>query len=146
MKLRHLTTSALALILISGCGDDDGTGVEPDEIAGTWTATSLVFTQVATPMATADPVVDGGAVVTLVFDADGTYTFSFVLAPDPDDTEAGAYAVSGSTLTLTPTGETAETLTISRDGDTMTLTGSDTFEFDPLLGEEAATMVITLTR
>ena len=43
MKLKHLTTSALALILIAGCGDDDGVGVEPDDIAGTWTATSMLF-------------------------------------------------------------------------------------------------------
>ena len=79
MKLRHLTISTLALILMTGCGDDDGMGTDPDDIAGTWTATSMVFTEVAAPNATVDLVVDEGAVLILVLSSDETYAFSFVL-------------------------------------------------------------------
>ena len=145
MELKHLTTSALALILMAGCGDDNGTGVEPDDIAGTWTATAVVFTQTAAPMESVDLVTAEQATVTLVLGTDATYTFTFT-SPMENETDTGAYTVSGSTLTLNPTGGITETFTIVRNGDSMTLTGADTFEFDEQVGEEAATLVVTLTR
>ncbi len=146
MQLRNLTVPTLALVLMTGCGD--ATGVEPDDIAGTWRATSAVFTQVSDPTMTADPVVDDGAVVTLALGSNLNYTFSSVLAPE-SDTESGTFEVTGSTLTLTPSPPTAEpeqTFTIVRDGDSMTMTGTDTYEFDPQVGEEVATLVVTLVR
>ena len=144
MKLRHLTTSALALMLMAGC-DDSGTGVEPDDIAGTWSATAIVFTQTAAPNESVDLVTAEQATVTLVLGADATYTFTFT-SPMETETETGTYTVSGSTLTLNPTEGEAETFTIVRNGDSMTLTGADTFEFDEQAGEEAATLVVTVTR
>ena len=144
MKKRHLISSAVALVLMTACGD--ATGVEPDDLAGTWTATSMVFTSTADPTLSVD-IVPLGASLSFVLGADGSYSFTFVLPGEPSDNEAGAYTVTGTNFNLSPTGTgSPETLTISRDGDTMTLTGSDTFEFDVLVGEEPATMVITLTR
>ena len=143
MKLRHLTP-ALALILMTACGDDS-TGVEPDDLAGTWTATAMVFTQTASPNQVVD-VVPLGAGLTLVLGADASYTVTFVFPPDPDEVETGAYTVTGTNLNLSPTGTgSPETFTISRDGNTMTLTLADFFDFTEGV-EEAATMVITLTR
>ncbi len=144
MKLRHLTTATLALILMTGCGDDGGTGVDPDDIAGTWTATSMLFTQVAAPNATYDIIVEDVATLVVVFNAAGTYTFTFTFPPQPDENETGTYSVSGNTLTSTPTGGVAETTEISRNGDTMTLTDDDDWDFGA--GDEPATLVITLTR
>ena len=78
----------------------------------------MVLTSVANTTLSVDLVAQDGAVVTLVLLADATYTFTFSSALEPTENEAGAY----------------------------TVTGTDTFEFDPLVGEEAATMVITLRR
>ncbi len=49
-------------------------------------------------------------------------------------------------FTITPTGEAAETFGLVRDGDVMTLTGDDTFDFNDDQTETPATLVITLTR
>ncbi len=150
MKLRHLTTSAVALILMAACteltGVDETTGVQPDALAGTWTATSMVLTSVANSTLSVDLVAQDGAVVTLVLGADGTYTFTFVSDVEPTENETGIYTVSGSTLTIDPTGTKGqEAFTISRTGDTMTMTGADDYDFTPNVFVDVV-MVITLTR
>ena len=74
MKHRNLTISTLAaLILMSACTEGEGTGVEPDHLAGTWTSTSFVLTSVANPSMSMDLVAEEGAALTLVLGADGTY-------------------------------------------------------------------------
>ena len=65
MKHRNLIISTLALILMAGCTDSVATGVEPDDLAGIWTAQSLVCTSVEGSMVSADEVAEG-ALVTLV--------------------------------------------------------------------------------
>lgn len=147
MKLKHLTTAAMALIVMSACTEGAGVGLEPNELAGTWVASSMVFTSVADNTLSVDVVAAEAAVVTLVLGVDGTYTFSFVSSLETDQ-EAGDYTVSGNTLTVTPTtpaGLDAESMTISRNGDSMTLTLADFFDFVDGV-EEAATLVITLAR
>ena len=144
MKLRHLTIPALALTLMGACTDDGVTGVEPDDLAGTWTATAIVFSSVADPNTSVD-VVPEGAALTLVLSADGTYSFVSVFPGEPDEDETGTYTVSGDVMTITPTGMDPETFAVSRDGDTMTLTDSDTFDFGQGV-EEDALLVITLVR
>ncbi len=131
-----------ALILIAGC-DDAATGLDTDDIAGTWTATSIVFTQTADPMTVVDAV-DEGASLTLLLGTDESFTFTFT-SPEENEVDTGTYSVSGSTITLTGSTET-ETFAITRDEDTMTLTDDDVFEFDEQVGDEAATLVVTLTR
>ncbi len=147
MKLKHLTTAAMALILMSACTEGAGVGLEPDDLAGTWVASSMVFTSVADNTMSVDIVVAESAVVTLVLGADGTYTFSFVSSVEVEE-ESGTYTVSGSILTilsLLPEVLDPESMTISRDGDNMTLTLADTFDFVDGV-EEDATLVITLAR
>ena len=147
MKLKHLTTAAMALILMSACTEGAGVGLEPDDLAGTWVASSMVFTSVANNEMSVDIVTAESDVVTLALGEDGTYTFSFVSSVEVED-ESGTYTVSGSTLTinaLLPEVLDAESMMISRDGDNMTLTLADFFEF--VDGhEEDATLVITLAR
>ena len=78
MNKRHLTISALALILMSACSD--ATGVLPEDLAGTWTAASLVFTSVENAELTAD-LVDEGAGMTLVLGRRGRVHSDFHHAP-----------------------------------------------------------------
>lgn len=144
MKLRHLTTGAMALILMSACSES--TGLEVDDIAGTWTATSMVFTSVADPLVSFDMVTEGAA-LTLTLSAEATYDFLFTFPLEEDEVEAGGYVVTGSTLALSPTGTgSPESFTIARNGDTMTLTSDDEFDFDENEVEEPAILVLTLTR
>ena len=145
MKLKHLTFSALALMLMSGCGDS--TGVEVDDLAGLWTASSVVFTSVADPAVSVD-IVTEGATVTLTLGADGSYTLVITDPVDPTETESGSYVAAGSTLTLSETGTgSPEPFTIVRSGDSMTLTDTnDDFDFNDDQAETDAILVITLSR
>ena len=149
MKLRNLTASAMALILMAACTEATGVGVEPDDLAGTWTSTSLILTSVADPTVSMDLVAEEGALVTLVLGADGTYTFTFVSNVEPTENETGTYTVSGSTMTVnpvTPAGLEPEVITIARVGDTLTLTLDDEIVFSAGSNAEAAVLVIVLTR
>jgi hypothetical protein len=138
---------------MAACSDATGTdatgtdtSTEPADLAGTWTATSFVLTSVANPATSVDLVAQDGAVVTLVLGADETYDFTYVSDVEPTENETGTYTVSGSTLTIDPTGTKGpEAFTISRAGDTMTLTGDDDYDFTPNVFVDVV-MVITLTR
>ena len=147
MKHRNLIISTLALILVAGCTDaTGGTGVEPDDLAGTWTSTSLILTSVANPSMLMDLVAEEGAAVTIVLGADGTYTFTFVSDVEPTENEIGIYTVAGNIMTITPTDGFVETIVILRDGNTMTMTLDEEIVFIDGTNAEAAVMVITLTR
>ena len=140
MKLRHLTTSALALIVMAAC-TDTSVGVEPNDLAGSWTSTSLVLTSVASPSMTMDLVAEEGALVTLVLGADGAYTFTFTSTVEPTENETGTYTVLGNTMTVTPVtpaGLEVEEITIVRVGDTLTLTLDDEVVFTDGGNAEAA--------
>ena len=147
MKHKHLTISALALILMAACTDaTGGTGVEPDDLAGTWTSTSLILTSVVNPSMSMDLVAEEGAAVTIVLRADGTYTFTFVSDVEPTENETGTYTVAANIMTITPTDGFEETIVILRDGNTMTMTLDDEIVFIDGTNAEAAVMVIVLTR
>ena len=151
MKLRHLTTSAVALILMAACTDATGVdhSVEPNDLAGTWTSTSFVLTSVANPSMTMDLVAEEGALLTLVLGADGAYTFTFTSTVEPTENETGTFTVSGNTMTVTPVtpdGLAPEEVGIVRVGDTLTLTLDDEVVFTDGGQAEAAVLVIVLTR
>jgi len=137
----------MALILMTAC--TDATGLAVDEIAGTWIASSMVFTSAADATVTAEMVADG-ATLTLVLGADNTFTLTLTELQEDDEVDTGTYTVVGSTLTISDSLEdTTDTFAIARDGDTMTLTILDEeFDFDdnPETPEDDATLVVTLSR
>jgi len=92
-------------------------------------------------------MVTEGAALTLTLSAAATYDFLFTFPMEDDEVESGSYVVTGNTLALSPTGTgSPESFTIARNGDTMTLTSDDEFDFDDDQVEEPAISVITLTR
>ena len=143
MKKRNSIRSALAIASI--IDDGDGKGVTRDDLAGTWNATSIVFTKTENPQESVD-VIPGGASMTLVLHAEGAYAITSVIPPaDPLDGDIGTYGVSASRLTLRSSDGSAEMFAIAREGDTMTLTLDDVFGFVEDV-EELISQVITLTR
>ena len=144
MKKSNLIISALALILMSACGD--ATGIEPDDLAGIWTAQSMVLTNTADATQTVDYMALGAS-TTLTFAADATYTWIFTDPGLAAETRTGSYSVVGTTLTLSESGTgSPEPFAAVRAGNTLTLTGVDTYDFDSDTVEEAATLTIVLTR
>ena len=136
--------------MMAACTDaTGGTGVEPDDLAGTWISTAMVMTSEADNTVSVDLVALEEAELTLVLEKGGTYTLTFVSNVEPTENETGTYTVSGNTMTVDPTGTKGpETMTISRDGNTMMLTMDDEFDFtdDGNSNPTAATLLITLTR
>lgn len=140
--LRRFGTVALAVGALS-C--ESATGVELEELAGTWTAQSAVFTAVADPAQTFGLVADGGTFA-LTFVADGSYSSVFTYQQE-NETIAGTFAVNESTLTLSETGQgSADDYEFTRNGNTLTLTSPDVWDFDDDGNDDQATIVITLIR
>ncbi len=83
--------------------------------------------------------------MTLTLSADDTFSWTFVFPGEPTESETGTYTVSGNTMTIIESTGYSETIGITRNGNTMTLTLDDVFDFNPGI-EEAATLVIGLTR
>ena len=146
MKLRHLITSALALILMSAC-TDGLVDVNVDEIVGTWNATSMVFTSDADSEVSVDLIAEG-ATLSVVLSAEGTYSL-LIQEPgfEPED-EGGTYSVDGAILTLDPNEfEEDDSFETVLNGNSLTLTSSDDeFDFNDDEIEEAASLEVRMSR
>ena len=120
--MKRIFTTALLCSSFIACGDS--TGIAPDDIDGTWTATSFMATNPANPAESEDFLAAGGS-FTITFRADGTFT-STTVEEGVTDTDTGTYTVSGSTITIAESGSGSPTPVVAtRDGNTMTLTWSD---------------------
>ncbi len=69
--MRKAIGSLLFAVALGACSDS--TGLEPDNLAGTWVASVWVFTNPANTSQTADLLALGGS-FSLVLNADGTFT------------------------------------------------------------------------
>jgi len=115
-------TSAILCAAIVACGES--TGVEPNDIEGTWTASSFTATNPANAAESEDFIGAGGS-FSITFRADGTYTLTTVEEGETD-TETGTYTVNGNSITIAETGSGSPTpVTATRDGNTMTFTWTD---------------------
>jgi hypothetical protein len=108
----------------SACGDS--TGLEPNDLAGTWVATVWELTNPANASQSMDMLAAGGS-LTIVFRSDGTFT-STILDPGETvpDVDTGTYEVVGNVVTIAESGSGSPTpFQAVRDGNTLTLTSSD---------------------
>ena len=145
--LRTLVAPLLAVTVVAGCGDSNGPGTEAtiNALAGTWNATSLVFTNNANSSETFDLIADGGS-FSITFTAAGGFSGSSTFEGDTD-TFSGTFEVQGSNLIISETGESGpETIAFTLSGNTLTLTLDDEFDFDDDGFDEPATLTITLQR
>ena len=126
---RSILRAAAALTLAGTVACNDSTGVQPEDLAGTWTATSAIFTSTANPPVSLD-LIAAGASLTATIQSSGAIS---ITTTEPvsgvSDTDNGTIAVSGTSVTLTIDGDVV-TGTITRDGDTLTLNLSSGVEFD----------------
>ncbi len=137
------------LLLAAALGAcSDSTGLEPNDLAGTWVASVGVFTNPANTSQTADIVALGGSFM-LVLSADGTFT-STIQEPGDDlpDIDTGTYEVVGSLITIAESGQGSPTeFQAVRDGDSMTLTTSEEeYDWNDDQVDDAANMRIVINR
>lgn len=132
--------AVLGVVGALACSDS----VAPADIAGTWNATSFVFTSVADPTTSVEAI-DFDISLSITFDAGGVITLR-ITEGGVTDTETGTYTINGSTFSITTNGDTS-TGTISRSGNTLTIqlnTGVE-FDFDDDGTDEPARVTIILT-
>ncbi len=136
---------ALALITLAACGDS--TGLEPDDVAGTWTATEWVLTNPLDASQTFDVLAAGGS-FSITFREDSTFTSTVTDPPDPADTDTGTFSFTTTTITVAETGQGSPTIyATERDGDTMTFTNTDAdHDWDDDGTDDDATERIVLAR
>ena len=141
---RSLAATLAGAALLGGLACSDS--VAPAEVVGTWNATSVVFTSVASPSTNSGNLILQGFSLSITFGADGSASLTSDDGSGPS-TDTGTFAISGSNLTLTLNGDTS-TGTIELNGDTLTvriITGAE-FDFNGDGTDEVATVVVVLTR
>ena len=133
------------ILAVAGLSCANATGIELSDLAGTWTAQSLVFTDASNASVTFDIIANGGSFA-MTLTAEGDYTSSFNFEQE-SETATGTFAVTGTTFTLAESGQgSPEDFQITRDGNNMTLVGTDTWDFNDNGTEDDATLTVVLTR
>ena len=137
--LRTLIAPLLAVTFVAGCGDSTPEEVA-EALAGTWNATSVVFTNKANSSETFDLLAGGGS-VNITFTAAGGFSGSFTDL-------GGTFVVQGTNLIIPNTGESdPDTVAFTLSGNTLTLTvDDDEFDFDDDGVDESASLAIVLQR
>ncbi len=136
--LRTLIASLLAVIFVAGCGGSKNEEVA-EALAGTWNATSVVFTNKANSSETFDLLAAGGS-ANVTFTAAGEFSGSFT-------DSGGTFVVEGTNLIITNTGESdSETIAFTLSGNTLTLTVDDEFDFDEDGVDESASLIIVFQK
>ncbi len=144
--MRKAIGSLLLAAALGACSDS--TGLDSDDIAGTWVASVWVFTNPANTSQTADIMALGGSFM-LVLNADSTFT-STIQEPGDDlpGVDTGTYEVVGSLITIAESGQGSPTaFQAVRNGDSMTLTTSEEdFDWDDDGQDDPASLRLVLNR
>lgn len=139
MKIKHAIILGIGAVTPVGCGDS--TGISPEELEGTWTATSIVFTSKDDPSQRVD-IITLGASFTMTVDSDGSVSTTFRDGQGGTDSDSGRVLSDGNKLTLA-----GATFTAERSGAELTISDdTEEFDFDNDGSDEPATLVATLIR
>ncbi len=139
---RSLTAMAVGLAALA-CGD--ATGVDPEDLVGTWSAFTVIATNPANSSETAD-LVAMGVSLTFVIEANGRIETIFEFR-DIVDRDFGTLTVTDGEFTLLIEGRPL-TGTVSRRDDTLTIdiiTGTE-WDFGDDGLDEPATMLLEMLR
>ena len=143
--LRTLTAVMLTTALI-GCSD--ATSVQdPADLAGTWNATSFLWTSDADASVTFELIGEGGS-FQLVIASDGSFTGAFTMGSEVD-AFSGTIAISGSNIIITDTEDPNDpsTMGFELNGNTLTMTSDDDeFDFDDNGTEDPASSLMVLVK
>ena len=149
MKRTSLGTILLAAVAM-GCDDSSSTGpASPADLVGTWNASSYVVTNAANAEQSLD-LIEMGMTMTLTF-TETTLTGRMTFAgEDGQESFTGAYSLNGSQLTFIDSVEGNEAgddiFAVTVDGNTLTLSFSETFSFGDNEEEVEATSVMIFTK
>ena len=139
---RNLTVLAVGFAALA-CGDI--TGVDPEDLAGTWRAVTAVATNAADRTETAD-LVEAGVTITFIVEANGRVE-SVIEFPGLVDTDIGTLTVTDGEFVLTFDGAVS-TGTIKRRFDVLELdilTGIE-WDFGDDGLDEPATLYLAMQR
>ncbi len=147
--LRALCACTVLAAVAVGCSDSTAPGdVTLDDLVGTWTATSAVFTPVGG--GTGVDVVPLGMGLTITIAATGTYTLTVTVPLETPEVETGTMTVSNGVITATPDDPLEDPLAIdivSLEGDVLTLFFDDEeWDFDDDGQDDPATMTVVMER
>ena len=140
MNMRPIWITAVAALMAAGCSDS--TGLDVEDLAGTWQAQSVTFTDQAGSAVAVDLIATQGAAFTLTVTADGTASTIFNDGVGSSDSDSGNMSTDGQTLTLA-----GDVFVATRNGNNLTLVDStEEYDFDGDGSDEAATLTIVLQR
>lgn len=148
MRLRSsLLFAVFSMALLAGCDDDptEPAGLTLDDLVGSWTASSVLYTNNANAAEVFDIVAAGGEVRTTVLDGGGARTW--VTLGDFSDEWDAQLSLSGNTLTSTPAeaARGVRVFTIVLDGNTLTMTRADAmWDFTLMAGEGVSATEVTV--
>lgn len=141
---------AIGILLLAAAASacSDSTGLEANDLAGTWVATVWDLTNPADASQSMDMLAADGT-WTIVFRSDSTFT-STILDPGETvpDVDTGTYEVVGSVLTIAESGQGSPTpFQAVRAGSALTLTSSDEdYDWDEDGTDDPADTRIVLSR
>jgi hypothetical protein len=143
--MRHASLLGLSalIVLVSSCGD--GTGVDADELVGTWDATMLEFTNPANPAQQVDLIVEDWTYV-ITLNADSTYDAVLDDPDGPPEAISGVWEASVDVFRMKDDTEPWwQEFDMSRSGNTLTLTGAD-LNWDFGEGDVSAKLDVVLVK